>query len=72
MIPLNEHNAREARKWLDRHQPHPNGIACPECGEELIDSSPNVTLSSNPAPEARRVHGLRVSWIKGRLKEKQG
>lgn len=25
-----------------------NGIACPECGEELIDSSPDITLCSNP------------------------
>lgn len=29
-------------------QSHPNGIACPECGEELWDSNPSCTLTSNP------------------------
>jgi ribosomal protein S27AE len=28
--------------------PKPNGIACPKCGEELVDSQPNVTLTSMP------------------------
>lgn len=28
--------------------PVPNGIACPKCGEELLDSQPNVTLASMP------------------------
>lgn len=26
-----------------------NGIACPKCGEELYDSNPMITLTSNPA-----------------------
>lgn len=25
-----------------------NGIACPKCGEELLDTQPNVTLTSMP------------------------
>lgn len=46
---LSEHN-REAR---DRHnqlagKPCMNGIACPDCGAELFDSSPLITLTSNP------------------------
>lgn len=28
--------------------PRPNGLACDKCGHELIDSSPNVMLASNP------------------------
>lgn len=30
------------------NQPHPNGIECPECGKELWDSDPMVTLTSDP------------------------
>jgi predicted RNA-binding Zn-ribbon protein involved in translation (DUF1610 family) len=33
---------------LNDNSPRPNGIACPECGEELLDSEPNVVLLSNP------------------------
>jgi C4-type Zn-finger protein len=29
-------------------KPTPNGIACPKCGEELLDTQPNVTLTSMP------------------------
>lgn len=29
-------------------EPHPNGIACPECGEELWDSDPRFVLASSP------------------------
>lgn len=49
---LDEHNAlrRQAMESMHRAmQPHPNGIACPKCGEELWDSSPCITLTSNPA-----------------------
>jgi hypothetical protein len=28
--------------------PQFNGIACPECGEELLDKNPMITLNSNP------------------------
>lgn len=30
------------------NQPQLNGIACPNCGEEMMDSNPSVTLSSYP------------------------
>jgi len=33
---------------LDAMKPHPNGIACPDCGEELWDSDPSIVLTSNP------------------------
>lgn len=28
--------------------PQPNGLACPLCGKELMDTSPSVMLPSNP------------------------
>ncbi len=48
---LDEHNTT-ARAWnasLYGNTPVPNGIACPKCGSELLDSMPMVTLSSHPA-----------------------
>lgn len=37
------------KQTLDANKPHPNGIACPQCGAELWDSNPMVTLTSCPA-----------------------
>ena len=48
---LNEANAEAWRRHEDQvnaMRPHPNGIACPECGEELWDSNPSIALTSNP------------------------
>ncbi len=45
---LEEHNAEARKRHCETEQPHPNRIACPECGGELIDSEPGVTLNSNP------------------------
>ena len=39
---------REQHAALNSNEPRPNGIACPECGKELVDSSPNLILTSNP------------------------
>ena len=44
---LDEHNAR-LNRWLNSNAPHPNGIACPKCGEELYDSDPMTMLASDP------------------------
>lgn len=47
---LQEYNA-EKMEWhtnMGDTSPRKNGIACPECGGELYDSAPNVTLTSNP------------------------
>ena len=46
--PLNEHNEEATRGYLDFGKPRPNGIACPECGEELWDSNPASVLASYP------------------------
>lgn len=49
---LDEFNAnrREAYRRMDEELDRgcPNGIACPDCGAELFDTSPNCTLMSNP------------------------
>ena len=51
MNTLEQHN--EGR-WADydaitaMQKPHPNDIACPDCGKELWDSDPMFTLTSNP------------------------
>jgi DNA-directed RNA polymerase subunit RPC12/RpoP len=31
-----------------RTEPEPNGIKCPKCGEELMDTYPNMILTSDP------------------------
>ncbi len=44
----------------------PNNIACPECGEELWDTSPRVTLTSDPPQKNVHCpdcgyHGFRIA-----------
>ena len=34
------------------NEPVLNGIACPRCGEELWDTCPNLTITSNPPKKA--------------------
>jgi hypothetical protein len=47
---LNEHNMAASSFYNDfySNSPRPNGIACPKCGAELLDSNPNVMLTSMP------------------------
>jgi len=41
---LDSNELRRAQWALNNlFTPKPNGIACPECGEELIDSTPHIT-----------------------------
>jgi DNA-directed RNA polymerase subunit RPC12/RpoP len=49
---LNDHN-RDRIRIITEHgretfEPHANGIACPNCGAELYDSQPYLTLTSDP------------------------
>lgn len=50
LISLGEHNHRQSdlHYILNSNEPRPNGIACPECGEEMMDSDPMSTLTSDP------------------------
>ena len=43
----------------------PNGIACPECGRELVDSTPNMVLATWPAQY--RVHCPSCNYTGTRL-----
>ena len=47
---LDEHNstAWSTHTSMFNNSPQPNGIACPKCGEELMDSNPMMTLTSHP------------------------
>ena len=47
---LNEHDSERLGLYygLYENTPKPNGIGCPQCGEELVDSMPNITLTSLP------------------------
>jgi hypothetical protein len=48
---LDEHNGEAwstQTGWFS-NEPKPNGIACPKCGNELMDTNPNATLTSYPA-----------------------
>ena len=50
---LDEHNEQRRRALLyDPDAQQPNGIACPECGKELLDIQRWLTLASNP-PQKR-------------------
>lgn len=47
---LDDHNKEAAdaySRWHD-NSPRFNGIACPDCGNQLMDSSPNLVLTSIP------------------------
>lgn len=48
---LDEHNsiAWSNQTLMLDDSPKPNGISCPKCGEELMDSNPMITLTSHPA-----------------------
>ena len=50
LISLDQHNTTNSTfHWgMTGQKPVPNGIACPKCGEELLDTQPNVTLTSMP------------------------
>ena len=47
---LDEHNSMSStfHRSMMPQKPIPNGIACPKCGEEMLDTEPNVILTSIP------------------------
>ena len=50
METLDDYNRRRCQEqhYADSGRPRPNGIACPQCGSEMLDSQPGMTLTSNP------------------------
>lgn len=51
---LEEHNAAiyKSYKRYSSDTPQPNGIECPRCKKELLDSDPSSQLLSNPPQKA--------------------
>lgn len=48
LIPLEEHNNKAYESNLEGGPPVPNGIACPQCGDELDDLTPGLILPTQP------------------------
>lgn len=51
MKSLTEHNQEQMQRYgvlKKMQEPHANGIACPNCDEELWDSNPMEILTSMP------------------------
>lgn len=38
----------DAHSKANEHKPRPNGIACPNCSIELVDSNPHMMMMSRP------------------------
>jgi hypothetical protein len=52
---LDEHNREASERWAFHQKRHPpNGIACPLCGTEMVDSSPMMELTT--APPQKEIH----------------
>ena len=65
MKTLDQHNNERRMGYEAEVDPH-NGIACPECGKGMMDSEPNMTLTSNPPQKAVKCewcdfHGYRIA-----------
>jgi DNA-directed RNA polymerase subunit RPC12/RpoP len=45
---LEQHDQERRQWWMDRDMRNRNGLECPKCKRELVDSNPNVVLTSNP------------------------
>ena len=46
---LKDFNAEKQARWADINAPKPNGIACPQCGQECAETgNPNQHMSGEP------------------------
>lgn len=48
MKTLEDFNAERREHYIRKETMFYNGIICPDCGVELIDTDPYMTLTSNP------------------------
>ena len=60
LTPLEEHNRRKQLPLMGTRPSMPNGIACPNCGKELMDSNPDYALLTHPIQY--RVHCPHCDW----------
>ena len=49
MKTLTQHNEKKLRDHAKTLEPHLNGIACPKCSAELMDTHPYLALATMPA-----------------------
>jgi uncharacterized protein with PIN domain len=66
---LSEHNSRSStfHSVLLQQKPIPNGIACPKCGEELLDTKPNEILTSIPPQKSIRCANKECNFVGYRI-----
>lgn len=62
---LQQHDSERIRALTADKEPEPNGIACPECGAELVDPDPLSTYTSYPAQ--MDVACLKCGWTGRRI-----
>lgn len=62
LVTLEEFNSEQATKYSGEINLAPNGISCPQCPTtvELVDSNPNVTLTTNPP--RKHIHCPQCGW----------
>lgn len=61
---LEQHNYErlEELKPFEKSAPSFNGIACPSCGKECVDTNPNITLTSYPAQKNIACSDEQCGW----------
>ena len=69
---LEEHNSRKFYEFgvvgsNFNFFPVKNGIACPNCGDELVDVNPNKILTSNPPKKFIKCQNEKCSYAGYRL-----
>ena len=67
LISLEEHNkACLAFYPKMRGRSKPNGIACPQCGEELFDTAPMITIKTVYPPQLQ-IHCRKCGYSNTRI-----
>ena len=66
MKTLEQHNSEswKLHSQMNDNSPRPNGIACPKCWKELVDSNPMITLASYPAQKNVSCPHCNYSWYR--------
>ena len=64
---LSEHNSEASviQYGFNNNNPIKNGIACPKCSNELLDSSPMFTFTSHPAKKS--IHCDKCDYVGYRI-----
>ena len=76
---LRDWNQEQQELW-DRAQPapdKPNGLQCPDCGEELVDPQPHVLITEDPPAKDVRClacgyKGRRIAYKESPERDEEG